>query len=193
MNTYSELCDLQLEQQRHDDVAHRDILSLDVQDRVKHMVLHFAKYSGYFVTAQETRDQVKFVATLVDTFIICLACANALRFRLNDLLRDEGHSFFDLGAADKLIDMTWFIPRFAKATGSMAKACESMDHFERLDYHAILEKGLVEIASMCIAAAQKANVNLSRLTRDRWTAVERKVAYGPETKSDSVKAMVRKL
>src|SRR5437867_1956696 len=97
MNRYSELSNLQLEQQTHDDIAHRDILALAVQDRVKHMVLHFAKYAGHFADIVETRDEPRFVATLVDTFIICLACANALNFKLDELIKNADATSTDLG------------------------------------------------------------------------------------------------
>src|SRR5262245_54774749 len=130
MTRYSELPDLQVEQQRHDDIAHRDILSLGVQDRVKHMVLHFAKYAGHFAEVQETRDEARFIATLVDTFIICLACANALNYKLAEILNrmdvepDESDSIPE----NPVIELAKsFFTRFVKTVGPMAKACESLD------------------------------------------------------------------
>src|SRR5712692_8017444 len=177
MNTCSELFDLQLEQQKHDDIAHRDILALGVQDRVKHMVLHFAKYTGHFADVEETRDETRFVATLVDTSIICLACANALNFKLGELLKDADLSSIDFGPdkVERATDLsTPFLLRFAKIGGSMAKACESLDHFEKYDYHGTLERGLAGICLLCLSLAQKANMDLGSLARARWARIERK-------------------
>ena len=37
---------LQKAQQIHDEKSHRDILNLNLKDRLKHMALHFCKYVG---------------------------------------------------------------------------------------------------------------------------------------------------
>ena len=175
MNAIAELASLQWEQQEHDDIAHRDILALSVQDRVKHMVLHFAKYSGHLAALTETRSTDKLISTLVDTFIICLACANALQFKLGELVNNSSVALVDLGPSNNPVDVgSKMLLRLAPATGSMAKACESLDHFERVDYHVILESGLVQVTSQCLAAANKLNLDLFAHSRARWRAVERK-------------------
>lgn len=176
MNAISELHTLQIEQQRHDDVAHRDILNLAVQDRVKHMVLHFAKYCGHLADLHETRNEERFVNTLVDTFIISLACANALHLKLSEVVTSASVSEIDLGQSSEPSEISSkMFPKLAKATGTLAKACESLDHFERLNYHAILESGVAQIASQCIAAANKGRIDLFALSRARWARIERKI------------------
>jgi len=45
-NVFEEIFELQLEQLRHDEKYHKEICSLSVKNRINHMVLHFAKYSG---------------------------------------------------------------------------------------------------------------------------------------------------
>ncbi len=197
MNLLAQMSNLQLEQQRHDDIAHRDILALTAQNRVKHMVLHFAKYSGHFADVQETRDEARFTATLVDTFIICLACANALNFRLGELLKDADLSSVNLTSVTggRAIDLAIpFFPQFAKITGTMAKACESLDHFEKFDYHGTLERGLIAITLLCLDIAQKAKIDLGVLTRARWATIERKFLSSSDvvSKNESIRLAASK-
>ena len=192
MDLPSQLPDLQLEQQKHDEVAHRDILALAAQDRVKHMVLHFAKYSGHFADIHESCDDARFVATLVDTFIICLACANTLNFKLKDLTNDTARAFGTSGTLKSNDLVAPFSRQFAKITGTMAKACESLDHFERFDYHGTLERGLAGIALLCMDAAKKSNIDLVGLTRQRWDRVERRFRSAPVSKNESIRLAASK-
>ena len=196
MKPYSELSELQLEQQRHDEIAHRDILSLGKQDRVKHMVLHFAKYSGHFASTSESRDDSRFIATLVDTFIICLACANALNLKLNELVAEVDRSLIDFGPStvEQPVELSGVLfSRFAKVVGTMAKACESLDHFEKFDYHGTLERGLAAIALLCLSVARKSRIDLYRLTRTRWAKVEAKFASSSGSpKNDSIRLANRR-
>src|SRR5438270_1487214 len=76
------LLPLQRLQQRHDEVAHRDILSFDLYKRLKHMVLHFYKYAGRAEALREGGDLAALGRTLLDAFIICMASANALNLSL---------------------------------------------------------------------------------------------------------------
>ena len=46
MSVRDELFTLQLEQLKHDEKYHRDIHVLPLHQRMNHMALHFAKYSG---------------------------------------------------------------------------------------------------------------------------------------------------
>ena len=163
---FNELTELQFEQQRHDELAHRDILCLPVQDRIKHMVLHFAKYSGHFAELYESHDENKFTSTLIDTFIICLASANTLNIklapRLQQLSVKERCSFLDQeqGTLTTSALSAGLFPLLAQITGTMAKACESLDHLEEFDFRGTLERGVISITSLTIVIAQTAGLDL---------------------------------
>lgn len=66
---------LQLEQLRHDESFHKDVVLLPLAERVKHMALHNGKYVAYFF---EAADAERFAAVLTDAFIITLATANTI-------------------------------------------------------------------------------------------------------------------
>ncbi len=179
MSIIDQFSSLQTEQQRHDDLAHRDILCLPVQDRIRHMVLHFAKYCGHLADIQNIHNEARFTSTLVDTTIICLASANSLSIKLADSVHDQA-SRSDwttkfkarTGISQEL--STEFFVQLSKVTGTMAKACESLDHLEGFDYRGTLERGVVAIASLSVMVADRAGIDLPALVRARWEQIERK-------------------
>ena len=137
--TLNTILAMQLDQQRHDDVAHQDILALPVHQRITHMVLHFAKYTGRFLNVSKTDDLL--VRLLVDTAIIALSSANILRLRLDKQLEPTVPDVYDaslmtIGAAlatEQQLDVDLNGPigqSLALHTGAMAKACEALDHLE---------------------------------------------------------------
>lgn len=184
MNIRNQLLELQFAQQQHDELAHRDILCLPMKDRIKHMVLLFTKYAGRLAELQVKRDDARLVATLVDTFIICLASANSLSMRLSERLSDTGTEKpqSDLGNLRGLISELPRIalPYLAKITGEMAKACESMDHLEQFDYRATFEQGIEEITDLSLLIAKSLNLDLTDLVRRRWAQVEQKSIFSKE-------------
>src|SRR4051794_23080080 len=84
--TIESLRGLQSGQHNHDTRSHWDILCLPVQDRIKHMVLHFAKYVGRLAPGNSF-DRIFVERTMVDTFIIVLAISNALNLDLADRVK----------------------------------------------------------------------------------------------------------
>ncbi len=171
--------ELQTEQQRHDDLAHRDILCLPVQDRIRHMVLHFAKYCGHLADIQNVYNEARFTSTLVDTTIICLASANSLSIKLADSIQDQVSrsdrtTKFKAQAGISQELSTEFFVQLSKVTGTMAKACESLDHLESFDYRGTLERGVITIASLSAMVADRARIDLPTLVRARWERIERK-------------------
>lgn len=188
MSMINQFSELQTEQQRHDDLAHRDILCLPVQDRIRHMVLHFAKYCGHFADMQAVNNEARFISTLVDTAIICLASANALGIKLASSVQDQTSSS-DLIAklkAQSSISQelcTELFVQLSKVTGTMAKACESLDHLESFDYRGTLERGVVAIASLCSVVDDRARMDLPTLIRARWERIERKFPPSQEVAS----------
>lgn len=188
MSMLDQMSNLQIEQQRHDDLAHRDILCLPVQDRIRHMVLHFAKYCGHFADIQAVQSEARFISTFVDTTIICLASANALGIKLAGFVQDQASRSdwttkfkAQTGISQEL--STEFFIQLSKVTGTMAKACESLDHLESFDYRGTLERGVVAIASLCAAVADRAGVDLPTLVRSRWERIERKFLPNQEVAS----------
>lgn len=131
------LLPLQKLQQRHDEVAHRDILNFDLYTRLKHMVLHFYKYAGRIEEARVGADSDGLRRTMLDTFIICLASANALNQSLGEVIDVKAESN-DLDAlahalARKICatDLYTEALRHLVITGGrMAKVIESADHME---------------------------------------------------------------
>jgi len=179
MSMIDQFSELQTEQQRHDDLAHRDILCLPVQDRIRHMVLHFAKYCGHLADIQNVYNEARFTSTLVDTTIICLASANSLSIKLADSVQDQVSRSDQTTKFKAQADIsqelsTEFFVQLSKVTGTMAKACESLDHLESFDYRGTLERGVITIASLSAMVADRARIDLPTLVRARWERIERK-------------------
>jgi len=179
MSMIDHFSELQTEQQRHDDLAHRDILCLPVQDRIRHMVFHFAKYCGHLADIQNVYNEARFTSTLVDTTIICLASANSLSIKLADSVQDQVSRSDQTTKFKAQADIsqelsTEFFVQLSKVTGTMAKACESLDHLESFDYRGTLERGVITIASLSAMVADRARIDLPTLVRARWERIERK-------------------
>ena len=191
MNASIELMNLQTEQLHHDEFAHKDILCLPIQTRIKHMVLHFSKYVGRLIEAREVQSHELLISTLVDTWIIVLASANMLNIRLSDKLNLDLHGHESLNSIGEVFaslhsastsdpfDLTLF--ELGKITGKMAKACESLDHMEKFASREALEQGVLEIARLSLAVSTILKINVSLLVSSRWKEVERKsIFYRPQ-------------
>jgi hypothetical protein len=166
--TQTSLRTLQYEQQQHDEIAHRDVLSLPLDRRITHMVLHFSKYTGRLLS-EEGRQTTRIERILVDTAIICLASANALGVRLADQMTCE------VAERPQGVLSEWLGIRLAVEAGRMAKACESLDHVEDLPYREIWEEGVLAITALVLRAAEAFGLNLAKAIRQRWAGIETKV------------------
>jgi hypothetical protein len=176
------LLPIQLAQQEHDLLAHRDILALDTQTRLKHMTLHFLKYAGKIAAAGERRDRESLVSTIVDSFIICLATANTLNVSLGAHIESSVNTVDDL--ARELAhevgedDLFWrALHGLVKVAGQMAKSIESTDHLERGNPRAELEALIVELSRETLIVAGSTGVSLEASIRQRWNAVEAKSIF----------------
>jgi len=185
MSVALELLQMQLAQKRHDEISHRDILSLRVQERITHMTLHFAKYCGLLADARTLPDLEKMKATIVDAFIILLASANCLNKRVTDLMplpSEMNASSLANTAALLARDSGWTVPiaydraviEMVKITGRMAKACESMDHLEAFDYRGVLESELGKMARTLLVFSFFLSLDLRDRVRLRWSRIEEK-------------------
>jgi len=181
-----ELITFQHEQLRHDEIAHKDILCLPVHARIKHMVLHLAKYSGRFVEAREMQDYGLMKHTVVDSWVIVLASANMLNLDLARFLIDEQEpedcltsvvakfvSRFSL--YESPFDLAQF--ELAKIAGRMAKACESLDHMERFDSRGHLEEGVIDAARLILVLVDWLRMDLRSAVISRWKEVEDKSIF----------------
>src|SRR5690606_21404217 len=91
------LTKLQAIQKIHDERAHQDILAQNLYDRLKHMVLHFFKYASKVNLAKKSRDIDALKLTVLDSLIICLASANALKIYLDNYIDcEEGKTLSEL-------------------------------------------------------------------------------------------------
>lgn len=109
----------------HDEKYHREISRLPVQDRLRHMTLHFAKYAGR-LQDDPTSSDFKKIAT--DTMIIAISCANILNVDLTTKKPGVG-----MDAARGA-----FVKRLAISAGRMAAACERLDHLEDFPFRSTL-------------------------------------------------------
>ena len=182
------LLSLQAAQQTHDLLAHRDILNLDTQTRLKHMILHFLKYSGKMAIAQENRDEKLLINTLIDTFIICLATANALNVSLGADLNILTSDLKSLGIElsknfrkEKIHEHA--LIELVTTAGRMAKSIESTDHLERGNPRAELEKLIVELSSAMLGISGLINFTLQDEIEKRWKIIETKSIFSRTVKS----------
>lgn len=159
--TTLELQALQAEQFDHDEKFHREIARLSVQDRLRHMTLHFSKYVGRLLQAEEGERQ-----TIVDTFIIALSSANILGLHLS------------LDTESQPLNRQEFIVRLGVATGRMSAACEKLDHLEDYPFRQTLREGVIDIAAAVISYSIAQKIDLPRLVRSRLAGVRSK-AYVP--------------
>jgi hypothetical protein len=175
---------LQWDQLRHDELYHREIVRLPVGDRIKHFALHMAKYAGNFADAIDSSDNFLFERALTDALIITLASANALRI---DLGRAFAHlasdSIDDLqtlglelakqsGARER--DLTTFLKQFARHTGRLAKACESLDHVESHAFREAMSGALVDLFRVLLAEGSALQLDLVARVKERLRGIESK-------------------
>ncbi|WP_153044046.1 hypothetical protein [Kerstersia gyiorum] len=180
----SVLLPLQKLQQKHDELAHRDILSFDLYKRLKHMVLHFYKYAGRIEASRSTGDTHQLRRTLIDTFIICMASANAMNLSLGETITDafEANDLDSLAhELGKKIHSTDFSAEAVHALvilgGQMAKAIESADHMERGDPRAKMEELVAQLTVVVLGILGHLNGKLDTDVRARLSEVELKSIF----------------
>lgn len=155
--TALELQALQSEQFYHDEKFHREIVRLSVQDRLRHMTLHFSKYVGRLLQAEDGDRQ-----TIVDTFIIALSSANILGLHLS------------LESESQPLNRQEFIARLGVATGRMSAACEKLDHLEDFPFRQTLREGVIDITAAVISYSTAQKIDLPQLVRRRLASVRSK-------------------
>lgn len=178
------LLPLQKMQQAHDEVAHRDILSFDLYKRLKHMVLHFYKYAGRIETARNAGDLLQLRRTLIDTFIICMASANAMNLSLGEAITEVAETSDLDSLAHELGKKRQSTDLFAESVrtlvilgGQMAKAIESADHMERGDPRAVMETLTSQLTVAVLGILGHLDGKLDSDVRARLRGVELKSIF----------------
>ena len=178
MSVRDQLLTLQWGQLKHDEAYHKDVVILPLAERIKHMALHNAKYTGHFLDAIEACDDARLAKTLTDAFIIALASANTLNQDLGQDLTEISDTLSLQSAGDRIArslgrdgsDPLWIVRQFARHTGQLAKICESWDHLEPVPFRegmkscnlALLQAVLADSAGRAIdlAAAYHARIRV---------------------------------
>jgi hypothetical protein len=185
MNTAEEiLLPLQRFQLTHDEVAHFDMLSFDLHKRLKHMVLHFFKYAGKIEAARPIGDVGEVRRILLDTFVICLATANALNLSLGEHIEVSTDASDLDGLASSLRHksgdsdiFTDSIRHLVLIGGRMAKAVESLDHIERGDWRVEMEVQVPLLAAMVLALLGRVSGGLEDALRSRFKLIEQRSIF----------------
>jgi hypothetical protein len=184
MTLAEKLLALQWNQLNHDERYHKEIVLLPVADRMKHFALHMAKYVGYFAEALDVDKDALFERTLIDTFIISLASANTLHLDLGTALVGQESARTD--SVEKLglqlarqpdlqrEDRETFLKRFARCSGRLAKACESLDHVESYPFREQMRSSVGEIFKLVITEASLRNIDLTAKAKERLDGIESK-------------------
>lgn len=189
MTLAEDLLALQWNQLNHDERYHKEIVLLPVADRMKHFALHMAKYVGYFAEALDLDENALFERTLIDAFIISLASANTLNLDLGKALVGEesapSESVEKLGLrlarqADLLPeDRETFLKRFARCSGRLAKACESLDHVESHPFRESMLSAVLDLSRLVMAESSLAKLALVERARTRHQDIEPKNIFHP--------------
>ena len=180
------LLPLQRLQLAHDQAAHFDMLAFDLHKRLKHMVLHFFKYAGKIESARDSRDNVALRAILLDTFVICVATANALNLSLGKHVTGSSETKDLDGLAAAVgkrfpgVDLyTDAVRQLVLTGGRMAKAIESLDHMERGDCRAAMESLVPELTTAVIGLLGRTPQGLEDDLRARLASIEQRSIFAP--------------
>lgn len=168
---------LQAEQREHDRNFHADIHILPVHQKVNHMVLHFAKYSGLMAEHEDEKEFYNKV--LIDVFIISLSLANILNLNLTKAFEASENNFSE--SLTSLRSIAFVRKKTAIYAGRMAKACESIDHLENYPFRTELQNNLVEMCGLVMNAADYAKIDLREAVHQRLLGVRKKnIFYNQE-------------
>jgi hypothetical protein len=182
------MLDLQREQFNHDERFHRDIARLNVDARLKHMALHFSKYTGQFASVLHVPENTPLrLKTITDSFIISLCSANTLNFNLSEhvaphlggaaTLRDLGlHLAHQLYPAAKLDDV-WLMSAHAIHAAKMAAACEKIDHLEAFPFRDELQKAVLRLCQITLIAAHTNNLDLLSAVQERRREIRARSSF----------------
>ncbi len=180
----SYLLNLQWTQLAHDERYHKDVVIMPLGERVKHMALHMAKYSGYLAEI-DVDDQERVARILADAFIITLATANTLNQDLGVDLGDGASDVTDLARLADVVgsdlgsdnSVAGLLRPFARHAGALAKACESLDHMETFPFRAAMRDSNLALFKLVVAAGAARSIPLEQRYRERLRVVEERSIF----------------
>jgi hypothetical protein len=160
------LNNLELEQFDHDETCHREITRLCVQDRLKHMSLHLAKYAGALF--DENLEPTKIKRLVTDIFIISLSTLNILNVKASEALALK---------IDSASSVEGFAKRVARLQGKIATACEKMDHLEDFPFRPEIKSNTLLMLSEALHFIISKDWDLASLVRNRLLPIKQKSKF----------------
>jgi hypothetical protein len=179
---------LQREQFDHDERFHREIARLSTEARLKHMALHFCKYTGQFAALLHSPETTSLrLRTITDSFIISLCSANALNFNLSEhvapqiggaaTLRDLGLYLASQLYPTATLDDTWLLATHAVHAAKMARACEKIDHLEAFPFRNELCEAALSLCQVALIAASRNNIDLYQAVEERRREIRQRSQF----------------
>ena len=157
--------------------------------RITHMVLHFAKYTSHLFHALSDNSRSLHESALVDAFIISLSTANVLRQNFGYEFREYDKCVSSLPelAVRLEVDLScdradrwWCFRRFSLAMGTLAKACESLDHIEDVRFRPSFESANLEIFKTILVDAFLHDIDLHAQYYIRIADIEQSTLFAEQ-------------
>lgn len=180
MSVRAQLLALQWAQLKHDEAYHKDIVVMPLAQRMKHMALHNAKYTAYFLEAAQKQDGERRLRVLIDAFIIVLVIANVLNQDLGAEV-ESGEAAPSLQALGRKLantlprepnDPFWIVHQYIQHNGRLAKLCESWDHLEAVPFREGMKDANLALFRAVLAEATAQDIDVEDSYRMRLRAVE---------------------
>jgi hypothetical protein len=173
--------ELQVEQHHHDELYHREIARLTLHQRLNHMALHFAKYTGKIAATEEQDSRLR---VYIDVLIIALSTANILNVELWDLVELSKREFIGLQAFGKSLaastctdvkDHSPLLRETAIASGRMAAACEKIDHLEEIPFREEMRQSIARLTNLSLAYISNHGIDPADAVRQRLREVKQRL------------------
>lgn len=186
MSLIKNLNELQWKQLQHDKLYHADIWVLPVQQRLKHMILHLAKYSARLSVSAfcRARDNGDHEAIIKDIFIISISSLNILNKSLSSIIVDDWGCPDDVNLGDlyRLVpqagidksDISSIALNCAKNSADLCKAIEATDHFEDFSYRAVILNSVINFIRLSFLVLGE---DIEQKVEDRLYEVEKRNIY----------------
>ncbi|WP_247267196.1 MULTISPECIES: hypothetical protein [Pseudomonas] len=181
LNTHRTLLTtLQSRQKSHDEKSHQDILAENMYVRLKHMSLHFYKYTLKAYDAKAELNTTTLKATLIDSIIICLASANSLKIYLDDFLEIKTLNISDLckrlSCKQEHENIAYIFDGIFYSLLShgakMAKVMESTDHMEAGNPRVEMSKLIPALTIDLLKYIDPLDINLEQEIEKRFELIE---------------------
>jgi len=156
---------LQISQFKHDELFHREISRLSVKDRLSHMALHYAKYSGYLFLREKEAEDI-----FVDILIISISTMNILNKKIED-----NSIPYEISATN--IKEYGLFECVVISSSRMASACERIDHLEVWDFNKEITEAVKSLISISVLFFENKNVDFFSKIEKRLSKVREKSIF----------------